>query len=52
MYECMKLLIHRRAYACLAEVQERLDVFHAAGRLNDHEYIELTALASETYGNP
>lgn len=52
MYQCMKILIGRRAYQSAKEAQDRLDVFHAAGRLSDDEYTDLTSLVAAVYSTP
>lgn len=49
MYNAMKKLISKKFYKVAEEVQNKLDVFYACNRLNDDEYIELTALVTEAY---
>lgn len=44
LYQVLKRTIERGNYD-LAEMQEKLDVFYAAGRINTGEYNELTALS-------
>ena len=49
MYKSMKTLIGRKFYKTAEIAQNKLDVFFAANRLADEEYIELTALVESTY---
>ena len=49
MYNAMKKLISKKFYKTIEDAQQKLDVFYACNRLNDNEYTDLTALASETY---
>lgn len=49
MYKSMKTLIGRKFYKTAEIAQNKLDVFFAANRLTDEEYIELTALVASTY---
>lgn len=50
MYTAMKKLIAKKFYKTLEEVQNKLDVFYAVNRLTDDQYVELTTLAAEVYG--
>ena len=50
MYKSMKNLITRHFYKTGEEAQRKLDVFYAANRLSDDEYVELTALVELEYG--
>lgn len=50
MYKAMKTLIGKKFYKTAEIAQNKLDVFYAANRLNDDEYIELTALVQTVYG--
>ena len=50
MYKAMKTLIGKKFYKTSEEAQRKLDVFYAANRLTDDEYIELTALVETVYG--
>jgi len=49
MYKSMKVLIGKKFYKTAEEAQNKLDVFFAANRLNDEQYIELTAMVTDTY---
>lgn len=49
MYNAMKTLINKKFYKTAVIAQNKLDVFYAANRLTDEEYIELTALVAEMY---
>lgn len=49
MYKSMKTLIGRKFYKTAEIAHNKLDVFFAANRLTDEEYIELTALVASTY---
>ena len=49
MYKAMKTLIGKKFYKAAEAAQNKLDVFYAANRLNDDEYIELTALVQTVY---
>ena len=49
MYSAMKRLISRNFYKTAEEAQNKLDVFYAANRLSDDEYIELTAMVTDMY---
>ena len=51
MYSAMKRLISRNFYKTAEEAQNKLDVFYAANRLSDDEYIELTALVQTVYAS-
>jgi len=49
MHKSMKVLIGKKFYKTAKDAQNKLDVFFAANRLTDEEYIELTAMVSEMY---
>ena len=49
MYKSMKTLIGRKFYKTAEIAQNKLDVFYAANRLTDEEYLELSALVGSTY---
>ena len=49
MYKAMKTLIGKKFYKTADVAQNKLDVFYAANRLSDDEYIELTAMVTDTY---
>lgn len=49
MYKAMKTLIGKKFYKTAEVAQNKLDVFYAANRLSDDEYIELTALVQTVY---
>ena len=49
MYKAMKTLISKKFYKTAEIAQNKLDVFYAANRLSDDEYIELTALVQTVY---
>lgn len=49
MYKSMKVLIGKKFYKTAEDAQNKLDVFFAANRLADEEYIELTAMVSDMY---
>ena len=49
MYKSMKTLIGRKFYKTAEIAQNKLDVFYAANRLTDEEYLELSALVADTY---
>ena len=49
MYKSMKTLIGRKFYKTAEIAQNKLDVFYAANRLGDDEYIELTAMVTDMY---
>ena len=49
MYKAMKTLINKKFYAKAEIAQNKLDVFYAANRLTDEEYIELTTLVQTVY---
>lgn len=51
MYKCMTILISRKFYKTAEAAQNKLDVFYAVERLNDEEYMELTALVNTTYAD-
>ena len=50
MYKSMKTLIGKKFYKTAEDAQKKLDVFYAANRLTDDEYIELTSLVEDIYG--
>ena len=45
----MKTLINKKFYKTADIAQNKLDVFYAANRLTDDEYIELTTLIQVIY---
>ena len=49
MYNAMKILINKKFYKIADIAQNKLDVFYAANRLTDDEYLELTTLIVEQY---
>ena len=49
MYKAMKTLIGKKFYKTAEVAQNKLDVFYAANRLTDEEYIELTTMVTEMY---
>ncbi len=49
MYKSMKVLIGKKFYKTAEDAQKKLDVFFAANRLKDDEYIELTAMVDDMY---
>lgn len=49
MYNAMKTLINKKFYKISEIAQNKLDVFYAANRLTDDEYIELTTLIQDIY---
>lgn len=49
MYKAMKTLIGKKFYKTADMAQNKLDVFYAANRLSDDEYIELTAMVTDMY---
>ena len=49
MYKAMKTLIGKMFYNTADVVQNKLDVFFAANRLTEDEYIELTAMVTDMY---
>ena len=49
MYKAMKTLIGKKFYKTADVAQNKLDVFYAANRLTDEEYIELTAMVTDMY---
>lgn len=49
MYKAMKTLIGKKFYKDADTAQNKLDVFYAANRLTDDEYIELTTMVTEMY---
>ena len=51
MYKAMKTLIGKKFYKTADVAQNKLDVFYAANRLSDDEYIELTAMVTDMYSD-
>lgn len=49
MYNAMKILINKKFYKTADIAQNKLDIFYAANRLIDDEYIELTTLIQTIY---
>ena len=49
MYKSMKTLISKKFYKTAEIAQNKLDVFYAANRLTDEEYLDLTDLVVEMY---
>lgn len=49
MYKAMKTLIGKKFYKTADAAQNKLDVFYAANRLSDDEYIELTTMVTDMY---
>lgn len=49
MYNAMKILINKKFYKTAEIAQNKLDVFYAANRLTDDEYLELTTLIQTIY---
>ena len=49
MYNAMKTLINKKFYKTAEMAQNKLDIFYAANRLTDDEYIELTTLVQTIY---
>lgn len=49
MYKAMKTLIGKKFYKTADVAQNKLDVFFAANRLTEDEYIELTAMVTDMY---
>ena len=49
MYNAMKTLINKKFYKTAEVAQNKLDVFYAANRLTDDEYLELTTLIQTIY---
>ena len=49
MYKAMKILIEKKFYKTADVAQNKLDVFYAANRLSDDEYIELTSMVTDMY---
>lgn len=50
MYNAMKKLISKHYYKTAEDAMKKLDVFFAVGRLNDDQYVELSALVETVYG--
>lgn len=49
MYNAMKTLINKKFYKTADVAQNKLDVFYAANRLTNDEYLELTTLIQTIY---
>ena len=49
IYKAMKTLIGKKFYKTADVAQNKLDVFYAANRLSDDEYIELTSMVTDMY---
>ena len=49
MYNAMKTLINKKFYKTAEMAQNKLDIFYAANRLTDDEYIELATLVQTIY---
>lgn len=49
MYNAMKTLINKKFYKTAEIAQNKLNVFYAANRLTDDEYLELTTLIQTIY---
>ena len=49
MYNAMKTLINKKFYKTAEVAQNKLDIFYAANRLTDDEYLELTTLIQTIY---
>ena len=49
MYNAMKTLINKKFYKTADVAQNKLDVFYAANRLTNDEYLELTNLIQTIY---
>ena len=49
MYKSMKTLIGRKFYKTAEIAKNKLDVFFAANRLTEEEYLELSALVEDVY---
>lgn len=50
MAASMRKLIERKFYKTAEIAQQNLDVFYAVNRLSDEEYMDLSALVVEVYG--
>ena len=49
MYKAMKTLIGKKFYKDAETTQNKLDVFFAANRLTEEEYLELSAMVQDVY---
>ena len=49
MYKAMKILIGKKFYKDAETAQNKLDVFFAANRLTEEEYLELSAMVQDVY---
>ena len=49
MYKAMKTLIGKKFYKTADIAQNKLDVFFAANRLTEEEYLELSAMVQDVY---
>ena len=49
MYKAMKTLIEKKFYKTADIAQNKLDVFFAANRLTEEEYLELSAMVQDVY---
>ena len=49
MYKAMKTLIGKKFYKTADIAQNNLDVFFAANRLTEEEYLELSAIVQDVY---
>ena len=49
MYKAMKTLIGKKFYKTADIAQKKLDVFFAANRLTEEEYLELSAMVQDVY---
>ena len=49
MYKAMKTLIGKKFYKTADIAQNKLDVFFAANRLTEEEYLELSAIVQDVY---
>lgn len=49
MYKAMKTLIGKKFYKTADIAHNKLDVFFAANRLTEEEYLELSAMVQDVY---
>lgn len=49
MYKAVKTLIGKKFYKAADIAQNKLDVFFAANRLTEEEYLELSAMVQDVY---
>ena len=49
MYKAMKTMIWKKFYKTADIAQNKLDVFFAANRLTEEEYLELSAIVQDVY---